>query len=265
MERMDSPQARHRDRTDAPNRTLVNGLRLLEFMAGSDRPYSVAELAREFSLPKSHVHRLLQTLVALGYVRRPRDSRLYAVDVQVFALAAALADHHPLRVAAGPTLRWLAGHGQAATLCVWHRDRPMSLAHDTRDGVPLPGFSLGRFFHVHASATGKLFAALLRVDPVALERITPNTITTRRGWLAEARRIRRDDLAVNRCENNVTAWSFAVPIRSAQGELLAAVGLRVAREAAEANEQHYPPLVTEAAARIESALASRAHTAEQSA
>lgn len=56
------------------NSTFSKGLVLLEAMANSDKSCGVTELARQLSLGKSNVHRLLQTLVHHGYVRQEEDT-----------------------------------------------------------------------------------------------------------------------------------------------------------------------------------------------
>ncbi len=49
---------------------VERAVKLLDALAGSRRPASLAQLARELDAPKSSVHGLLSTLVELDLVRR---------------------------------------------------------------------------------------------------------------------------------------------------------------------------------------------------
>lgn len=53
---------------------------------GNKRDMSVTEIAQQLALSKSSVHRLLQTLKALGYVAQSGDSDLYRATLKLFEL-----------------------------------------------------------------------------------------------------------------------------------------------------------------------------------
>jgi DNA-binding IclR family transcriptional regulator len=223
------------------NRTLVNGLRLLERIAAECRAFSVAELSEALELPKSHVHRLLRTLVQAGYVMQSADTRKYRSDYRLLALAGPFAGAIPLRVYGGPVLRMLAESTRSdAFLAVLHLEAPLIIMNDYYRGRisahTLAWMRLSR----HASAFGKLFLAIKRlpVEAVELQRFTPATITTLRDLNAELALIRQRGYAVNRRENG-EIFSFAAPVRSSMGELLGAIGLAVAPALLERQGEEY--------------------------
>ena len=72
------------------NNTLIKGLGLLEVLAHADRPLGVTELAHRIGIGKSNVHRLLQALVELGYVRRDGDAGSYAASIRLWELGSAV-------------------------------------------------------------------------------------------------------------------------------------------------------------------------------
>jgi len=216
--------------TSAANHTLVNGLRLLELVGAECRQFSVSELATSLGLPKSHVHRLLRTLLEAGYVAQSADTRKYRSDFRLLALAAPFAEHMPLRIHGGPVLRALSERVRSgAYLAVPHRGAPLIVMSDRYRGRP-PAHSLGvgERLSRHASAFGKLFLALQRlpVEEGELRRITPATITTLRELRAELAAIRRQGYSINRRENGAV-FSFAAPVEAPTGELLGAVGVAV--------------------------------------
>jgi IclR family KDG regulon transcriptional repressor len=218
------------------NHTLMNGLRVLEYVSARYREVSVSELAEALDLPKSHVHRLLRSLVTAGYVTQSPDTRKYCADYRLLALAGPFAESLPLRRVAGPALRDLAETTQASCyIGVLHKGAPLVIMaeHPTTSGRPaqsVPWSVLSR----HASAFGKLFLALknLPVEEAELKRITPLTIRTLRVLKAELAAIRKQGYAVNRRENG-ESYSFAAPIRGQISGLLGAVGLALPVEPVE--------------------------------
>lgn len=244
-----------RSRNPAPNHTLTNGLRVLERVARTHRDFSVSELAADLALPRSHVHRLLRTLVDAGYLAQSADTRKYRSDYHVLALAGPFAENLPLRVHGGPVLRALSGNARGSSyLAVAHQDAPLIIMSDFYRGKKAAHhLGLGDRLPRHASAFGKLFLALMRlpVEAAELKRRTPYTITTLRALREELEAIRRQGYSVNRRENNESQLSFAAPVYGPAGELLGGVGVAVPAGLVESRgEEHFIRLVVDAAAAL---------------
>ncbi len=243
----------------APNHTLVNGLRLLERLAVASGACSVTALAAELGLPKSHVHRLLRTLLDAGYVTQSPDTHEYRSDYRLLALAGPFAERMPLRVQGGPVLRELSEATRGgAYLAVAHRGEPLIVMSDLYRGRPSAhALGLGQRLARHASAFGKLFQALHRLPftDEELVRLTPATITTRHALDEELVEIRRRGYSINRGENG-RVRSFAAPVRAATGELVGAIGIALdPPPVARKGEAHFVELLLRAAERLESRLA----------
>jgi DNA-binding IclR family transcriptional regulator len=239
----------------APNHTLTNGLRVLERVARTHREFAVSELAADLSLPRSHVHRLLRTLVDAGYLTQSADTRKYRSDFHVLALAGPFAENLPLRIHGGPVLRTLSGNARSSSyLAVPHQDAPLIIMSDLYRGKKAAHhLGLGDRLPRHASAFGKLFLALKRlvVEAAELKRLTPYTITTLRALREELETIRRQGYSVNRREHSEAQFSFAAPVYGPTGELLGGVGVAVAAALVEARgEDYFIRLVVEAAATL---------------
>lgn len=58
-----------------PDKAFAKGLMLLRTLAACERSKGVSELATELEMTKSNVHRLLQTLMAFGFVRKDGQNR----------------------------------------------------------------------------------------------------------------------------------------------------------------------------------------------
>ncbi|MDX3806566.1 MAG: IclR family transcriptional regulator [Bosea sp. (in: a-proteobacteria)] len=72
MQKQDGQDSDDRQPQD---KAFAKGLMILEALTRSDGSSGVSELAKEFSLTKSNVHRILQTLHAYGFVRKDGKNR----------------------------------------------------------------------------------------------------------------------------------------------------------------------------------------------
>jgi len=78
----------------------VKGLRVVETLAKHPHLSGVTELARHLGLTKSNTHRLLQTLVASGYVRNLEQGGRYELTLKLWELGAAIVDRLDLKTVA---------------------------------------------------------------------------------------------------------------------------------------------------------------------
>ena len=211
-------------------------LGIIELLADGAREMPLGEIAERLALPKSGAHRLLTTLVDLGWAEQDRTTGFYrltmrlAVLGQQFYVASGVPDicqpvldrfardcgeFARLAVVDGSSLVWIA-HAQGATGGLLYQPAA------TMGTVPL-----------YATASGKAWLATLRsndaVQNVAkhggfsdADRYGPNVIRSIDALLKELRTTARRGygLALNEAEPGVTA--IAAAIRS--GEHAATVG-----------------------------------------
>lgn len=67
----------------------------------------IAALSAELGIARSNIHRLLSTLVELGYVRKELETRRYAPTLRIWEQGAQVADRSAVRRVARPVLRQL--------------------------------------------------------------------------------------------------------------------------------------------------------------
>lgn len=144
------------------NNTLANGLALLGFLSRTAESFGVSTLAAELKLPKSHVHRLLQTLVATGYAVQEGDRR-YRIGLRPLEVSSALLHHLPLRAAALPVLHRLSKvTGLDALVSIPHDGAGLIIGVVYPDGHQGdPSATIGTRLAVGSTATGNLFAACI--------------------------------------------------------------------------------------------------------
>ena len=213
------------------NNTLIKGLGLLEVLAHSDRPLGVTELAGRIGLGKSNVHRLLQALVELGYVRRDGEGGAYAASIRLWELGSAVLANLDLKRAAQDWMDWLLDRTRETVhLSVLDGDEVVYV-HKLDSPEPVRAYTqIGGRAPAHCVATGKAllaWAGEAQLEAVSrrLRAATPRTVTDAGEFLREMERVRALGYAVNRGEWRESVGGIAAPVRDPGGRVVAAVGV----------------------------------------
>ena len=253
------------------NNTLSNGLLVLEHLAANAKSFSLSDLARDLELPKSHVHRLLQTLVECNYVIQD-EKRQYRIGLGAMRVIRSLLLNIPLRTHGYQHLTSLANNVQmTCTLAMPYGDDAISIAMCTHDGhIRDPIGSLGNILKAHSSASGKLLLAYkdaaeqdLILDRLVYTAYSDKTHKDAASLKADLAVIAERDCSINNCENGPNTISIAVPIRNDDGHVFACVGVAAfADDFKEHKQQFVISELRQCAQQIEQALqgVSDAHT-----
>lgn len=205
-------------------------LTVIETIAGAAQPLALPEICALVHLPKATTHRLCQQLESIGYLVREPGGRRYAPGPRLVRMgfdlmrSAVTAERHGILAALveqiGETCNFtaLAGHE------VLYLDRvearwPLRLHFDMGSRVP-----------IHCTASGKIFMAAMKpskrrriLDAAGLPPYTPHTITARDRFDVEIDEIARQGYSLDREEFLLGMAAIAVPVRAADGAVLAAV------------------------------------------
>ncbi len=244
------------------NNTLVKGLGILEVLARSPVPVGITEIAARERLLKSDVHRLVQSLVDLGYVRQERSSGAYFATVRLWELGFAVMGKADIRKIAEPWMsRLLEQTRETVHLSVLDRVDAVYI-HKLESPEPVRAYSeVGGRAPAHAVATGKALLANQsdkeqRDAARQLRRFTPKTIVDADEFLRELARIRAQGYAINRGEWRETVCGVAAPIYDPAGETIAAIGISgPAERVRPARMRELAKLVVEAAVAVARSLA----------
>lgn len=219
-------------RTDDRRRHEVQSVRraleLLDAIADSGGVASITALAEETGLPAPTVHRLAQTLVSAGYLRRAAD-RGYALGSRLAALGASATAHIGTRARA--VLRELAGTvGESANLAVLSAGTAEYVAQAAGPHAMRLFTEVGRRVPLHSTGVGK--ALLARLDDDRALRIlldegmpaaTEATVTSPAAMLPELARIRELGYAIDDEEMEIGVRCVAVAFRAAGSEFAVSV------------------------------------------
>ncbi len=203
------PSGRKTDDADlSAVKTLQKALVILDAFAAAERPLTVAEVAIRAGVTRPTAHRLIQTLIAEGYLAQdPGDSRI-TPGYSVLQLAASLLDTNLLRLESLPHLENLArSSGERVSLGILHRHQMLYLAGVEKPSLPTIYSRFGKTAPAYCSAIGKAILAHLPeaelrayVQNQRLIKHTENTIADEAALRAELAQIRSKGFAVDREE-----------------------------------------------------------------
>lgn len=210
--------------------TLSKGLSILEKLAASKSSMGVTELSKSLDLTKSNTFRLLQSLTALGYVKRNAD-KTYAATLKTWQVGRALLDNLNLRELAAPEMKHLSQEtGEAIYLAV--PENLMVVYIDKLDSPkPIRSWNpIGGAAPIHCVGTGKAILArnydVLRPQVSGqLSRHTDLTLTSLADLDADIDETRRRGFAIDRGEFRERILSFGAAITLPSGEAIAALGV----------------------------------------
>jgi IclR family KDG regulon transcriptional repressor len=211
-------------------KTVVKALKALEVLCRADEPVGVTRLARALALNKSNAHRILGTLLALGYVRRDGAAG-YAPSLKLWELGASVRVHNDLGRIAKPYLPELSARtGETVLVAVLDGCDSLYLekqesAHPVRIaatvGQRLPGYcsATGRVLLAHAADSERL------IPTIKFVRHAVNTITSAKELRQALLKVRQQGFALSVEEYMAGVCGLAVPIRGSNGDVTAALGL----------------------------------------
>jgi IclR family transcriptional regulator, acetate operon repressor len=212
-------------------RSVDRAVSLLQLLAvrGESRG---TDLADQLGIHKSTVSRLLATLEARGLVERVSPRGGYQLAYGVLRLATAASRGLDLTVVGRPVCERLAARvGETVNLAV--RDGLDVVSVDQVIGAAAVSSVnwVGHRSPLHCTSAGKVFLAAMPADELAayldrpLARFTAHTLVTATALAAELDRVRREGCAITRQEQEVGLNAVSAPVRSAQGQVVAAVAV----------------------------------------
>ena len=214
--------------------SIERAFRLLETMAEHDGMMGLSALAAESGLPLPTIHRLVRTLVDLGYLRQ-EPSRQYALGPRLIRLGES--SSRMLSVWARPHLTRLVDElGESANLAMLDGDQVVYVAQVPSRHSMRMFTEVGRRVLPHSTAVGK--AMMANMDPVAVKELlartgmprhTPNTLTDPDVFAAELDRTRDQGYALDEGEQEIGVRCVAVAIPDAPARLALSVSGPVAR------------------------------------
>lgn len=244
--------------------TLLKGLHMLEVLARSDRSRELRELAEEMDIPKSTLHRTLNTLINAGYVKQDSSGR-YGCTLKIFELGACVTDKLDVRrMSAGP-MEELARTARE-TVHLATLDFTDVIYLDKVDSQqPIQAYSrVGGRAPAYCVASGKALLAhqrdgYLEHFPDSLPEYTVNSLKTKVELAEELYRIRGTGYSFNNGEWQAEVGGVATILLNHEQRPIAAVGVSGPLDRIKDNLSFHVEKVSTAANNISTALGCRGY------
>jgi DNA-binding IclR family transcriptional regulator len=217
----------------ALGKSLQKGLSIIEAVSRADVPPRIAELAIGLEISRPTVHRVVQTLIAQGYLTQDPTSGRLSVGLSVLPLSASVLNRNRLRLEALPHLQSLASlTGERANLGVLYRNRVLYLAGVEKPTLPMIYSYFGKSAPAHCCSLGKAIMAslpeaevraVLTAEP--LKAHTPRSITDLQSFSGELATIRGQGYAIDNEEHIISSFCVASPIFDGQNRAVGAIGV----------------------------------------
>lgn len=197
--------------------SIARAFRILEIMAANNGVMGLSQLAAQSDLPLPTIHRVVRTLVDLGYLRQ-EPSRRYALGPRLLLLAESSSTM--LNTVATPHLRILVDAlGETANLAMLDGDEVVYVAQAPGLHFMRMFTEVGRRVLPHCTAVGKaLLAQLTHADVEALlvrtgmPRHTDRTIVAAEAFAEELASVRSQGYALDEGEQEVGVRCVAVAV-----------------------------------------------------
>jgi DNA-binding IclR family transcriptional regulator len=210
---------------------------IIDAVAASRDGMTLAEISNAVGLPSSTVHRTVNILMDVGYLKIDPATKTYEIGERLKRALLLALGTASLKDLARPTLVELGEHFTETTYVVQLTGSGLQLIDfylPTQGPRTLvhPGFD----FPIHATAAGKAIFAYQSDEVVELalskgrERYMPNTIISKKAIRAELARVRRQGYAVNDVELDPGVYAVAAPLSLGEDAVVGVVALAGIRD-----------------------------------
>jgi len=212
-------------------KSLFKMLEVLEAFSSTEPQLSVVEIARRTGLPRTTVHRIVDSLRSVGFLEQDASRDRYRLGLKLFELGGSALMNLPLYREAPPFVDTLAKlSGEDVHLCIFDGAQ-MVFVNRRSQIAPRPHNTVITMEASPCHSTGVGKAALAfqsdvvidRVIRAGLPRFTPNTIVEPKRLKAELAAIRTRGYSIDDCEHEPELRCVGAPIRNSAGRVFAAI------------------------------------------
>jgi len=216
-----------------PIKVLDKSLSVLELLLQKGSAMKMTELSEKLGFYPSTIHRILDTLKHWGYVEQDSHTQKYQLGLKVLELGMAKLHQMDLVREATPYLKELVKQcNETVHLGVLEEGEVLYLAKEESSQTIRMISYVGKRASLHSTALGKILLAYMSeeerekiLEDRGLPRLTEKTITDKKELEKELSKVREQDFALDREENEKDVRCVAAPIRNYQGEVIAAISI----------------------------------------
>lgn len=200
--------------------------KVLETLAVSG-PMGLMELSNQLGLHKSTAHRLLTSLICMGYARQDEDTQKYMLSYKIVGLSGQLLDKIDILPIAHSYMKQLAELSQETVHLVQRNDKDIIYIDKVESKVSSIRMvsQIGMIHPMYCSGVGKAILATLSIEEVTkiwnesiIEKKTENTIVSLDKLLEVLERVRKCGYAIDDEENEIGVRCIAACIYDYRGK-----------------------------------------------
>ena len=214
--------------------TIERAFSIIELLGNADYHLGISEIAQRSELPLATSHRLLSTLLKLGYVEQNPETNKYTLGVRILQLRGAVIEQLNLGVQAMPIMKMLMNNvGETVHLAVLNEGEIIYI--ERVEGLRTQGMytRIGKRAPAHCTALGKVLLSNLQediwfddvVNRHGLKSFSDTTITSVDELRQELDQIRKRGYAIDNGETGEAVRCVAAPIRDYTAQVVAAVSI----------------------------------------
>jgi len=235
MSFIESPSMNSLEVADAGDRdyvaSLARGLEVISAFTKSRPKMTLSDIARSTGMSRATVRRLLLTLVREGYAEK--DDKLFYLKPKVLKLGYSAVSSMSMLDVIQPVMNELAEKLQESVFAaVLAGEDVFYVARATSERLINVGITVGKRAPAFAVSTGRILLAAepeavreKYLDGVKLEKLTPNTVTSKVKLRALIEEARLSNYSIVDQELEVGLGAISVPIRNGEGKVIAALNV----------------------------------------
>lgn len=212
--------------TQNPIQSAERIFKVLETLAVSG-PMGLMELSSHLGLHKSTTHRLLMSLICMGYARQDEDTQKYMLSYKIVGLSGQLLDKIDILPIAHSYMKQLAELSQETVHLVQRNDKDIIYIDKVESKVSSIRMvsQIGMIHPMYCSGVGKAILATLSIEEVTkiwnesiIEKKTENTLVTLDRLLEVLEKVRKCGYAIDDEENEIGVRCIAACIYDYRGK-----------------------------------------------
>jgi len=206
--------------SESPNSTLLRGLAIMNAVANSTRPLSIADLVNELGLAKPTVHRIASQLEAEHYLQRNPSDKRFVIGNKLKEFSTNILSNSTLGAPRRAILEALSNEiGETCNCTMLDGNRTVYFDRVECNWPIKINLHPGSRLPLHATASGKLFLAYMKkgdrnriLDAAPLSACTKHTITSSEELKTQLKNIKKQGIAFDNQEFIDSMIAIAVPV-----------------------------------------------------
>jgi IclR family KDG regulon transcriptional repressor len=213
-------------------RAIERALQIMDCFDQRHGDLSLTEIAQRVGLHKATTHRIVATLMNLGYMDRSPDGQKYRLGLRLASLGSLVTSQMNLRRDSLPYLNQLSERfGETCDLSIFDNGEVLYIEVLRSNHALSIAAAIGQRLPLHCTASGKVFLAFMSPDERAQYLVTPlhpftsRTITSLEMLNRQFEEILEKGYGVDDEEMEVGIRAVSAPIFNQTGKVIGAVSI----------------------------------------